>query len=181
MTMILALAGKRGVGKTTSALFMARRHGFIRKSFAEPLRQISKQIFNFSDSDFEVANKERKFMLYDWTPREFLIRLGGLIRFHDKDYFVNAALRDMNTKDDLVFDDCRFPEEANKIRYFGGKVVLIKRYASLNPFSSPLDDITETSMDNYKFDYIIEDSANTSLGSLYSALTTMLITLKNGV
>ena len=170
--MILGISGKRGVGKTLGAMHLVKAHGFVRVSFAEELKILAKQIFPFKENDLVVpSKKESKFMDYDWTPREFMINLGEFCRFHDNEYWIKRGLSKCN-KDDkhYVFDDVRYKNEANAIRERGGLVIRINRYEKQNPYGKDLDVPSETDLDDYKFDFVVDKMWNTSKEELYRQL-----------
>lgn len=76
--MIIGITGGRGHGKSTAANVLKKEFGFIEYSFAEPLKEICKQMFGLSDAqvygDYEVKDKidERLGV----SPREILQKFG---------------------------------------------------------------------------------------------------------
>ena len=167
---ILGISGKRGVGKTALANYLARHRGFIVVSFAKPLRELAKSLFPFSEFDFvSPARKEKPFSGYPWSPREFLIHLGEFMRYHDEAYWVKKGVESCSDPEQrYVFDDVRYPNEAEAIKAVGGKILRINRYEKNNPYGKDLDIPSESSMDKYAFDYTIQDCANTTLSQLHN-------------
>ena len=164
--MIVGISGKRGVGKTTSANYLVKKYGYIRVGFADDLKTLARTFFPFTERDFGI-NKEVKYKTYDWTPREFLLHLGELMRFHDPAYWLNRALaKCVDTTKNYCIDDLRFVNEAEAIKFTGGKLVRVERYEKLNPFGKDLDIVSETALDDYKFDYTIHRVRNTSMTEL---------------
>ena len=159
---ILGISGKRGVGKTLLASHLVRTCGFTKVSFAEDLKKMAKNIFPFSDADLSTPSlKERKFKTYDWSPRDFLINLGEFVRYHDPEYFLRQALAKCENKDGFyVFDDMRYENEYNVIKNIGGKVIRVNRDEKQNPYGKNLDTISETALDKFEFDYVIEKFRN---------------------
>lgn len=162
--MIIGFSGKKGVGKTTAAVYLMKHYGFKVKSFADSLRDKSKLFFPFKDTDFSVSNKEKPFLDYDWTPRDFQVNLGEMVRYHDPDYWVKQLKLDRVY--DYAIDDVRYPNEAEYIRKMGGVIVRVERYASLNPYGPPAQVPSETALDGAKFEHIIEEPYNTTLEDL---------------
>lgn len=168
--LIIGVSGKRGAGKTTLAEFLVKKHKFKRISFAEELRNIAQVLFPLKEEDLSnIKRKEAKFRHYDWSPRDFMINLGGFLRFHDKSYFLNAALAKCESGGLYVIDDVRYINEADAIRAMGGILIRLNRYEAQNPYGKNLDVESETELDNYKFDYVIHEANNQKLSDLYNA------------
>lgn len=168
---IIALSGKRGVGKTTSALYLKNHYGFHIRSFADPIRRISKEIFDFDESDFGVSNKEKPFKHYDFTPRDFMVSLGQFLRYHDKHYLTNELVKTLeSSQQNYVIDDLRLLEELEILKKFTGiTFIRIERFKTLNPYKESFDK-TETELDTYPFTIRIEEPANTTLAELRRSL-----------
>ena len=168
--MIYGLSGKRGVGKTTAAMYLVKKYGFIKVSFAEDLRAMCKHFFPFTEGDLIMpGKKEAKFKEYDWTPRDFMIHLGEFARFHDQSFWLNRGIsKCKDPKKTYVFDDVRYKNEADAIIQAGGKIIRIDRYEKNNPYGKNLDIPSETELDGYdKFHYTIHEMWNTSKEELY--------------
>lgn len=173
--MIVGISGKRGVGKTTAADRMVDKHKFIKVSFAGELKKLAKTIFPFTDTDLtSVLKKEKPFKtknrIYDFTPRDFLVHLGEFCRFHDESYWVDKALEQCagyNDGKNFVFDDVRYKNEADIIKKSGGLVIRIERYEKFNPYGKNLDIKSETDLDDYAFDHVVERMWNIKVEDLY--------------
>lgn len=168
---IIGIAGKRGTGKTTAADYLVKNHRFKKISFAGSLKDKAKLFFPFSDYDFNCENKEKRYKYHDWTVREFLIRLGNFMRFHDPNYWVKESGL-ANAYGRIVIDDVRFPNEVEYIQELGGKLVRLNRYPHLNIYGEKeLDDPSETSLDAYKkWDYEVESCWNVKKDDLYKQM-----------
>jgi hypothetical protein len=126
---LIGLTGAAGVGKDTVADYLVTRYGFEKKSFAEPLKRVllaqdpiigmdlyqpglmihlSRALDRYGEDGVKKV-----YPLY----RRYLQRLGTEgIREIDPDFWVNAALKDLDTqKGKYVFTDVRFPNEAEVI------------------------------------------------------------------
>ena len=73
---IIALTGKKRSGKDTAAQVLIKHHNFIKISFAEPLKQISKILFNFTDNQLEGDEKETIDKRINYSPREIMQLMG---------------------------------------------------------------------------------------------------------
>lgn len=167
--MIIGISGKRGVGKTSLANYICKSFKFTKLSFAEELKELAKSIFPFTEVDLNsVTRKEKRFKEFEFSPREFMTNFGDFIRYHDKDYWVKKAISKCESnKLDYIFDDVRFENEAEAIRAIGGKLIRIERYEKHNPYGKNLDISSETSLDKYKFDFVIPEVQNVAIESLY--------------
>jgi hypothetical protein len=112
------------------------------ESFANSLKDAVSVVFGWDREMLEGRTKQSrewretkdewwsKRLKQDITPRYILQYWGTeVIRrsFHDDMWVASLEYRLMNSKDDIVITDCRFPNEIKAIRAAGGKVVRIKR------------------------------------------------------
>ena len=142
MAKIIGIVGFIGSGKDTVADYLVNFHRFKRESFANSLKDAVSQVFGWPRELLEGRTKESR----DWretrddwwtnrlkkdiTPRYVLQYWGTeVIRkgFHDDMWVASLEHRLLNTKNDIVITDCRFPNEIKAIRAAGGQVVRIKR------------------------------------------------------
>jgi hypothetical protein len=167
--LIIGFSGKMRSGKTTAADYLANEYTFVKRSFAEPLRDITAYSFGIAakrltDGDFKKAEAVNGF---SW--RDVLIRVGQFYRSLDPLFWVNR----MDYSGSLVvIDDVRFKNEANKIRSLGGLVVRIGR-----PDSPLLDDPSETELDDYDFDHKIFNDSD--FLTFYNRIDTLIGVLKD--
>ena len=164
--MIIGFSGKRGTGKTTAANYLIKKYQFTKVGFADDLKIIARTLYPFTERDLGL-NKETKYKDHDWTPRDFMIHLGELMRYHEPNYWLNRGIAKCNdTTKNYCFDDVRFTNEADAIKALGGKIIRIERYEKLNPFGKNLDIPSETDLDKYTFDFTILKIRNVSMTSL---------------
>jgi len=57
--MIIGLCGVAGSGKDTVADFLVKNHGFVKVAFADPLKRICKDVFDFSDEQLWGPSEKR--------------------------------------------------------------------------------------------------------------------------
>jgi len=142
MAKIIGIVGFIGSGKDTVADYLVNFHQFRRESFANSLKDAVSQVFGWDRDLLEGRTKESR----DWretkdewwttrlkqdiTPRYVLQYWGTeVVRkgFHDDMWVASLEYRLLNTKNDIVITDCRFPNEIKAIRDAGGCVVRIRR------------------------------------------------------
>lgn len=168
---LIGVSGKRGVGKTALANYFVQNFGFTKVSFADSLKNYASLFFPFQEADFkDITKKEQKFKDYDWSPRDFCIRLGDFLRFHDENYFVNEVLSRLKDKKNAnyIIDDMRFINEAEAVKKAKGFLVRIERYEKFNPYGKNLDIASETQLDGFSFDYHIAEPRNLNIHALYA-------------
>lgn len=93
---------------------------------------------------------------YGMTVREFLQKLGNdALRFKlHQAVWTNALFSEFTPECNWVISDMRYPNEAECIKDRGGIVVRIVRPSNPYPESTH---ISETALDDYKFDYEIKN------------------------
>lgn len=141
MSTVIGLTGYAASGKSTVANYLVEQHGFTRVSFAAPLKKMLRTldpIMGYEDFGDEgvVRGSVHPVRLsdlfkYKWTEatikaddmygpeyRRLLQVLGtDCIRSVQEDFWVKAAEKQMpDSTANYVFDDCRFPNEADFIK-----------------------------------------------------------------
>lgn len=136
---VIGLTGYEGSGKSTAAQYLVERHGYTRLSFAAPLKRMvrtlnpivgAKLALKYGHtytaepvylSDLLEAGQTEQQIKdgpYGKKYREYCQDLGtDCVRAEDPDFWINAAKRQMTDPEGrYVFDDCRFPNEAETIK-----------------------------------------------------------------
>lgn len=145
--MIIGLTGKKGSGKDTVGSYLVEQHGFVRVSFAEPLKSSVAALFDLPVKQIEKWKNdphavvalglkvEDGWILGDEMAfRAFLQRYGTEAhreQFGD-DFWVEQgkrAIRDAKSLGaaGIVVTDVRFDNEADAIRSMGGSIVRVFR------------------------------------------------------
>jgi hypothetical protein len=135
--MIIGFAGKKQVGKSTAAGWLVEA-GFIRSSFAEPMKEMAVSMLvgmglSLDEAMFFMQYKEERMPLLGVSMRHLLQTLGtdwGRQLIHPDVWVMAAARRiddQLNQGRDVVIEDVRFENEAAFIRDHGGLIVHIER------------------------------------------------------
>ena len=139
---IIGIVGLIGAGKDTVADYLCNFHQFRRESFANSLKDAVSQVFGWPRELLEGRTKQSREwretrdewwsnrLKQDITPRYVLQYWGTeVVRkgFHDDMWVASLEHRLLNSQNDIVITDCRFPNEIKAIRNAGGRVIRIKR------------------------------------------------------
>lgn len=132
---VVLLHGPEGVGKTTTAKAWRSSGKAIEiMSFAQPLKECLSSLTGLPTwkmmDPVEKETPQRE--LFGKTPRFVLRKLGTVLRENTKEIFgideplfgALAAKRVEASEDDIVFDDCRYPDE---VRQTQGTLILLER------------------------------------------------------
>jgi hypothetical protein len=144
---VIGLTGHIGAGKSTVADVLVRDHGFTKMSFADPIKRMVRALdpivgYDVYECDcgdpeereieevslsrvYEYGYDDQTIKESPWGEeiRRLWQRFGTeTVRAYDPDFWVNAALQDMESVDSerIVFDDVRFPNEAKMILDLAG-------------------------------------------------------------
>lgn len=128
--------------------------GYQHTFFAKALKSCLSIILNKDLDKFE--NISFKNSRIDWlnnmTVRELLQKFGTAIRNEVcDDFWVKVCLK--NCTEDCIISDVRFESEAKGIRDINGIIIRINRDGA-----GAGNHISETALDNYCFDYIIDNN-----------------------
>ncbi len=135
---VIGLLGRAGSGKSTAAKYLAEKYGAKIFSFAKPLKELAKELFDFADAQVYGSQDEKEAvdLRYGFSPRTAMIRLGeGVRAVLGVDTWIVACLRQINlyaaihrTKDFdplCVIEDVRYPNEAMEISRHGRILKLV--------------------------------------------------------
>jgi dephospho-CoA kinase len=160
--MIIGLSGYAQVGKDTVANHLVENYGFVKVSFADPIREALYRLDpRIRIDEFNGASLASAVDHMGWEEvkrlssdaRELLQRLGtevGREMFGD-DFWVNQGLIRAKEHKNVVFADTRYRNEANAIVRSGGQIWRINK-----PGSKPVNNHTsEVDLDYYNFDWVI--------------------------
>ena len=167
---LVALTGKAGSGKNTLADELVNKYGFIGIGFADPIKEMLKQLNPLVPIDMGldgelIKSTMRLATLVDsvgWETakrenvevRELLQRLGTEAgrQIISPDVWVDIAIKKaLNAPSPVVFTDCRFPNEVAAVRSRGGLLVRVHRQ-DVEPVSSH---ISENAIDDIPADLTV--------------------------
>lgn len=166
--MIVGISGKIGSGKSTIAE-QFKNFGFYLDSFANSVKDVSSIIFGFDRNKLEGISKEDRIwretpderysnlLGKNFSPRDSLILIGttlGRNQIHQDIWIESVFNRHLPNKN-LLITDVRFPNEYESIKKRGGILIRINRQNETNLTNSNHE--SECALDNYKFDYIINN------------------------
>lgn len=130
---ILAFNGEVGSGKDTAASFLPYTHRF---GFADPLKEMARIGFGFTQKQLhDPVEKEIVDPRWGASPRQILQWLGtDVLRARWSDFFtrnmgirVDNAMKESSRPVLVVITDCRFPNEAEFVRFKSGQVIKVIR------------------------------------------------------
>ena len=174
--MLIGFSGKKGSGKSYFADYLVNNKLFIKLSFASPLKEITKILFNLSDEDVkDPIKKELINPKFNASPRELMQWLGTDImreEFNKKFNYSGSiwidSIKDkvktlLDNNKDVVIDDVRFQNEVDMIHSLGGIVINLR-----NDLDNTLNNSTSNhSSENQKLTFNYEFVNDKSYSNTY--------------
>jgi len=178
--MIIGFGYKARSGKDTAAGYLRDHFGFTPVAFADSLKRACAEIFGLSQEQLYGDQKEAEDPYWRDTPRNILQKVGTecLRRGYDENVWIHSLGRKVKREPDRnwVITDVRFPNEANAVKDWGGKVVQVSRPSA--PGIATNLHASEVSMIEYEgWDYTLLNSSD--LPALYANLEVMMRVLQN--
>lgn len=165
--MLIGILGRRGVGKDTVSDYLEEKYQFNKKSFATPLKEICKLLFNFTDDQLYGNLKDEIDPRWKTSPRVIMQYLGTDVFRKDinkimpqmkDDFWVNIALTNKSLESNVVIADVRFANEIEHIHKRGGKIIKIIRPNGSNDAHE--SEINIDSINSYDFLIINDGTIN---------------------
>ena len=129
--LLLGLAGPAGCGKSTAASLLVSHGGWVRLSFAEPLRELLLVLHPHWDQWRLGPGKDMCQADGGLSPRDQLRAAGDWVKGYEPGFFANIMRRQLGANLDLgwhvVIDDVRFEGEARLVLDLGGSLVHVSR------------------------------------------------------
>ncbi len=165
--MIIGLSGYARSGKDTVAQFLVENYGYTRVAFADKIKQMLLELnpyvgIGFSNHSHTTLADLVTLSGWDGAKehpevRRLLQNLGVSARnYLNDEVWINAALGTPTQNDGLVITDVRFTNEAEAIKKRGGQIwrVIRPNVTAVNSH------ISETHMDGYAYDRIVDNSGD---------------------
>ena len=179
MKLVIGLSGLKGSGKTTAAEYMVAHHGFMRMSFAGPIKHMLRVLGVLEDWPKEEPHP----LLCGMTPRHALQTLGtqwgrDMIGGNIWVNIVKDRIEKSKALNLIVIDDVRFRnevamiEELNKLPRHRGIVTYISRDETPN-----VRDWHQSEMEVLELSTHATIQNNTSVEGLCKSLDQMLYTI----
>lgn len=158
--MRIGFSGKQRAGKDTSAEYLVNKYlGFIMK-FADPIYDIEESAYHLAG----LGSPEK----YPKSMRRGFLQFIGTEwgrKVIDPNIWINVMDEKLSRADskhvsaNLFVTDVRFPNEAELLRKHGFKIIRVNRPldARLQAGATNLDHESETVLDNYDFDCVINN------------------------
>ena len=144
---IIGISGKMGSGKTTMTNAIIESLGGVRVSLAKPIYDLQETIYD-----------QLGIVLEGVKDRDLMIALGVWGRNKNPDFWLNQLDNFIEKTEHkiIICDDIRFPNEAD---YFRNKGIVVRLHGlQRGPnVDHNVNDITETALDEYQFDYYMDN------------------------
>lgn len=158
MRRIVGITGYKESGKSTAAKFLISNHGYIRRPFAGPLKNML-AVLGLSLTHLDGELKEEPCdILLGVTPRRAMQTLGtewGKDMIHPDLWVEQWRINVAKIATLVIADDLRFPNEAAALQKMGGIIVRVNRHGVVTS-NHP----SETSVDLIKPDRVITNDGS---------------------
>lgn len=184
---IIGITGRKYNGKDTVADYLCKEYGYIKLSFAGPIKQICKILFGFNDEQLYGSLKEDIDTRWEQSPRKlmqyigtelFRQRMANILPGIGENFWIKCLMEQVNTmiKENpnarIVIADVRFHNEVDAVKNCGytNAVIRVTR-PSVNTNNTDCHE-SELLIEHLKVD---EDIMNdTDLNTLYKKACTAI-------
>lgn len=179
MPLIIGVTGKKFNGKDTLGNYLSK-YGYKKMAFADPLKEVLRNIFHFDNEQLYGEDKERLDAYWNVSPRSTMQFIGtDLFRHQIKKILPNIKyniwtevmkrkifeLWKINPKQKIVLTDLRFPDEIKLIKELNGIIIRVKRNIDKSDNEFVVVHESETYIDIFEVDYDFDN--NDTMDKLY--------------
>ena len=172
MPLIIGITGKKFNGKDTLGNYLSR-YGYKKMAFADPLKEVLRNIFHFDDEQLYGEDKERLDAYWNVSPRSTMQFIGtDLFRHQINKILPNikyniwtevmkrkiVELWKINPKQKIVLTDLRFPDEIKLIKELNGIIIRVKRNIDKADNEFIVVHESETYIDIFEVDYDFDNN-----------------------
>jgi hypothetical protein len=134
MKTVIGIAGLARTGKDTIGKHLVNRHSFLSLAFARALKEAMQGAFSLNYYE-ALSDEFKEKPIVDWnnrTPRSLMIEMSDIFKAKfGQDFWIRSLDRRLNHMSHLdnkfVITDVRFENEAQYIRWIGGRIWHVKR------------------------------------------------------
>jgi len=173
---LIGISGKKRRGKDTVAMYLRSQIGGEDTKimyWATALKKLSAEMLGLNPYHFFAdANKDAEYEIAPgefMTGRKFLQVLGTdcVRNLIHTDFWVFQMMKEMEARSEsiILIPDTRFPNEYDAIKNAGGYIIRVERDL---PWAAGDDHPSETALDMYDFDLIV-DNNGPLLGSKFTS------------
>lgn len=175
--MLIGILGRKRVGKDTTADYLCSNYNFEKITLAQPLKDVCKIAYNFSDEQLYGSLKEVIDDRFGVSPRIIYQYLGTDIFRKDinkiipnikNNFWINLVAEnylkkiESNANSRIIISDVRFQNEIDRIHELGGIVIKINRAIAENALTTNISNNTcsKYNFDKLKFDQSLKHVCN---------------------
>lgn len=130
---IVGICGSAGAGKSTAAKYLVDNYGFMKMSFADPIKAIAKNLFPDAPvgdrGGAPLPSKYRRFYQQFGTDAARCVDPDVWVRLM-RDRIESYLASQPQSEYRVVIDDLRFPNEVEMVQEYDGGVIRISLHQS---------------------------------------------------
>lgn len=166
---IIALCGYKRCGKDFASEHIVEKYNYLHYKFANKLKKIVKELFDFDDEQIEGNKKENIDSIWGISPRQAMQYIGTEVFQHhmnnlipgiDKSLWVRTLVNEINKNKpkNIVISDMRFKHEYEYIKKHLNtyKLTVIKIINNDRTYDD--NHISENSFNQIPFDHVVTNS-----------------------
>lgn len=158
---IIGIYGRASVGKDTVADYLVKNHGYIKLSFAAPLKDAVAGLFGWPrESLDDPLFKQTLDTFWNVSPRTALQLLGteGIRNNFGEDFWIRNLMRRIGDAERVVIADMRFENEYHAIRALTqGQVWKVEGPIRIPMSASQQSHASEGALEGFSFDLVIHN------------------------